>query len=470
MRLPGGIRTKLALALLLVVGGALAAAYAIVIPTLRDSLVDAKLEQLEKDAVGYATNTPGNDVLWEGYADDTSYLLGARVVIYTVLTPEPLTLAVRADSRHANSRDVEDDDVAARAALTLAKTTGTVTRNGQSFAEVAFPLAAEGPIFLTSASLEDQESTVAVVKRRILAATAVALIVALVLGYGAAAMHARRIRRLERAAERIAGGRFDEPVVDPGKDELGELARGFDAMRVQLAQLDVARKEFIANASHELRTPLFSLGGFLELMTDEELDEETRAEFLATMREQVERLTKLATDLLDLSRVDAGGLRVVQEQVELDDVARDLVDELRGLAGTRHHPLELDLNGTVEAVADRERVLQIGRALAGNALVHTPAGTRIVVRASSDGGRAVLSVEDDGPGIPGEHLEQVFDRFYRVDGGVASGSGLGLAIARELAELMGGRVTLESRPGRTVFALELAVAPEQAAARRPALV
>ena len=77
-------------------------------------------------------------------------------------------------------------------------------------------------------------------------------------------------------------------------------------------------------------------------MTDEELDEETRAEFLATMREQVERLTKLATDLLDLSRVDAGGLRVVQERVELDDVARDLVDELRGLAGTRHHPLELE--------------------------------------------------------------------------------------------------------------------------------
>jgi signal transduction histidine kinase len=268
MRLPGGIRTKLALALLLVVGGALAAAYAIVIPTLRDSLVDAKLEQLEKDAVGYATNTPGNDVLWEGDADDTSYLLGARVVIYTVLTAEPLTLAVRADSRHANSRDVEEDDVAARAALTLAKTSGTVTRNGQSFAEVAFPLAAEGPIFLTSASLEDQESTVAVVKRRILAATAVALIVALVLGYAAAAMHARRIRRLERAAERIAGGRFDEPVVDPGKDELGELARGFDAMRVQLAQLDVERKEFIANASHQLRTPHFSLGAFLELMTD----------------------------------------------------------------------------------------------------------------------------------------------------------------------------------------------------------
>ena len=139
-----------------------------------------------------------------------------------------------------------------------------------------------------------------------------ALLVALVAGYAAASVHARRIRRLERVAERISTGHFDEPVVDEGDDELGELARGFDRMRVQLAQLDTARKEFIANASHELRTPLFSLGGFLELMTDEELDEATRAEFLSTMREQVDRLTKLATDLLDLSRMDAGRLRVAR--------------------------------------------------------------------------------------------------------------------------------------------------------------
>ena len=118
----------------------------------------------------------------------------------------------------------------------------------------------------------------------------------------AATFHARRIRRLQQAADAIGRGRFDEPIVDDGDDELGDLARGFDRMRVQLGQLDGARKEFIANASHELRTPLFSLGGFVELMTDEELDEVTRSEFLVTMREQVDRLAKLATDLLDLSR------------------------------------------------------------------------------------------------------------------------------------------------------------------------
>ncbi len=113
-------------------------------------------------------------------------------------------------------------------------------------------------------------------------------------------------------------------------------------MRVQLAQLDTARKEFVANASHELRTPLFSLAGFLELMADEDLDEETRAGFLATTREQVDRLTKLAADLLDLSRMDAGRLRVEQEDVVLADAARTLVDELTPLAEATGHGLVLE--------------------------------------------------------------------------------------------------------------------------------
>ena len=98
-------------------------------------------------------------------------------------------------------------------------------------------------------------------------------------------------------------------MIDRGDDEIGELARAFDRMRIQLAQLDTARKEFVANASHELRTPLFSIGGFLELLSDEDLDEETRQDFLDDDATQVERLTKLSTDLLDLSRVDAGQLQ-----------------------------------------------------------------------------------------------------------------------------------------------------------------
>ena len=110
-------------------------------------------------------------------------------------------------------------------------------------------------------------------------------------------------------------------------------------------------------------------------------------------------------------------------------------------------------------MGDELRVLQIGRALVGNALTHTPPGTSITVTTGRERDRATLSVVDDGPGIPAEHLEHVFDRFYRAEGDVASGSGLGLAIARELATLMGGDVELRSAPGRTVVTLSLPAVP-----------
>jgi signal transduction histidine kinase len=192
------------------------------------------------------------------------------------------------------------------------------------------------------------------VQRRLLWATGFALVLALALGFFAAGTLAQRLRRLESAAERIAGGDFAVPVVDRGSDEIGQLAGAFDRMRIQLAQLDTARKEFVANASHELRTPLFSLGGFLELLADEDLDEATRQGFLATMQSQVERLTKLSADLLDLSRVDAGQLRVAHEPVDLADVARALVAEIEPMSAASAHVVEAELKEDVWCIP-RER-------------------------------------------------------------------------------------------------------------------
>jgi signal transduction histidine kinase len=322
---------------------------------------------------------------------------------------------------------------------------------------------------LTS-SLADQQSTVRLVERSFALATLAAAAIALILGSAAAAVLARRIRRLERAANRIAVGHFDDPVVDMGDDELGQLAGAFDRMRVQLRQLDTARKEFVANASHELRTPLFSLGGFLELLSDEDLDEDTRQRFLATTREQVDRLSRLAGDLLDLSRIDAGRLRVEREDVSITEAATVLGDELQPVAALHSKTLEIDAAGEVWATADEERVLQIGRALAVNALVHTPAGTHVTIRARRDGGVATLAVEDDGPGIQYDHVERVFDRFYRGEGTTASGSGLGLAIARELAECLDGTVSVTTRPGHTVFTLSLPAETVPAPAPAPVAV
>jgi two-component system OmpR family sensor kinase len=180
------------------------------------------------------------------------------------------------------------------------------------------------------------------------------------------------------------------------------------------------------------------------------------------MREQVARLTKLATDLLDLSRLDAGRLTVEREPVDLAALAETLVDEFRGVATSTGHELVADgRSGVVTALGDSERALQIGRILVENALVHTPEGTPIRLTTAQRDGSVLLTVEDEGPGIPAEHAGRVFDRFYRVEGSVASGSGLGLAIARELAELMGGSVELHVIPGRTIFALVLPASSER---------
>jgi signal transduction histidine kinase len=456
---PGGIRTKIALALVLIVGGALIAAYLMVVPSLERRLIDAKLEQMQKDAVvlanALATRDLSNPISSDQFVDGAAVSFNTRAVVYGVVGP-PTSLQVLADSVTASGDAMATDVTALETARSGRISRATVRRAGQLYGEVAVPLVVPSDVvLLLSSSLDDQLSTVSLVERRLAYATFAAAAIALVLGSLAAAIHARRIRRLERAANRIARGVFDEPVVDEGDDELGQLAAAFDRMRIQLSQLDQARKEFVANASHELRTPLFSLAGFLELMDDEELDEETRRRFLATTREQVERLTRLAGDLLDLSRVDAGRLRIEQEEVSLAEVARALAAELGPVAESSAHGLEVDVDDGAWARADEERVAQIGRALASNALGHTPPGTQVVLRAARSGDRAVLSVEDDGPGIPGSHLERIFDRFYRVDGAQASGSGLGLAIARELAELMDGTVSVETRPGRTVFTLVL---------------
>jgi signal transduction histidine kinase len=452
-----GIGLRLALALLGVVAGALTVAYLIVVPTLESRLIEAKLDQLDRDAVTVRQCIDGVDfTLWQDCAD-SGVVLNVRVVVYDVLWPDPPALSVVADSRTSRSTDVEDDVLAERASSTQQPQRGVVTRGETRYAEVAVPVRTNGRpvVFLLVSPLAEQLSSIDFVERRLLLFGLIALVLAVLLGYAFASLHARRIRRLERAAERIASGRFDEPVVDKGNDELGELAAAFERMRLKLENLDRARREFIANASHELRTPLFSLGGFLELMTDEELDEETRREFLVTMREQVDRLAKLATDLLDLSRLDAGRMHVAWEAVDLGAVAHTLAEEFGLLAERRGQKLTVEVEGEPVAYADELRVLQAGRALVDNALVHTPPGTHVTVRAWPEAGRALLSVADDGPGVAPESAPHVFDRFYRVEGDVASGSGLGLAIARELATLMGGDVKLESRPGETVVTVAL---------------
>jgi signal transduction histidine kinase len=471
------VGAKLALALLLVVAGALGIVYVIVVPFYERSLIDTRLRALDANLRTIITDTSPTYLSQSWVEQEAEPLANERVVVFELKNGR-LQPVRDSSAPRGSSQDVFDDPIARRAlearpacALTAAPhehpfqciVTGTVTREGERYAQAAYPLT---PLFvlLQSSPLRNDLESVSVVRQRVLVAGVIAAVFALVLGYALARLFARRIKRLDRAAARIADGEFGAPVVDPDPDELGQLARTFERMRVRLASLERARAEFIANASHELRTPLFSLAGFLELLASEELDADTRADFMAAIRSQVDRLTKLATDLLDLTRIDAGRLSVAAESLDLRPLGELLATEFGPRVSTSGHTLEVDVPENVLAFGDEERVLQIGRILIENAIVHTPPGTAIRVSASAGADAARFCVADDGPGIEPEAQSHVFERFYRLDGSVASGSGLGLAIASELAALMGGRLELESAFHSTRFTLVL---PTEAADRTP---
>jgi two-component system OmpR family sensor kinase len=306
------------------------------------------------------------------------------------------------------------------------------------------------------------------VKTQIIVGGLVAAAIALGLGWYYATIAAGNVRRLQEAARKVADGNFETTIPVASVGQLAPLARTFNEMQRRLAELDIARKQFIANASHELRTPIFSLGGFVELLEDEDPSPEERDEFVRTMRQQIERLTKLTTDLLDLSQLDAGAMVMAAGSVDLGDLAREAAREFGPRAEAHGSRLQLrTAERPVIALADRERVRQIIRILLDNALTHTPEGTEVSVTAnSSSRRRAELIVSDQGPGIPQRVQGRIFERFYTGDS--SGGSGLGLAIATELAQRMDGRITISSSRRFTAFTLELPQArPTAAASARP---
>jgi signal transduction histidine kinase len=459
------LTAKLALLFFAITALAFAVVIFVFLPRLEAKLQEKQLGQLKTEVTETAPvleRAEGSDIaepelnrLVRSVADRTNSrvtLLG--VVQSNTAAPQFYVLTdSNADPRIAPNLAL------ARKALGDATKRQTVTaRRGRS-GQVSRPLFFSGRadwVVLYSRSFDDAHDAVVLVRTRLLEASIAALAVALLAGFMVARALALRVRAVERAARDLAEGRATRPLPVTSDDELGSLARAFNEMQERLGQVDRARREFIANASHELRTPIFSLAGFVELLEDEELDEPTRAEFLATMHEQVDRLQKLAVDLLDLSRLDAGSMQLEYEPIDLAVLVTEVVGEFRPALARHDTELELELEQPVDATCDRERVAQIMRILLDNALRHTPEGTPVTVTAGVVAGSAEVAVTDRGPGIDPSTVGQLFERFYTGD--KARGSGLGLAIARELAERMGGRIVLDSVPGRTTFSLALPIA------------
>jgi two-component system, OmpR family, sensor kinase len=458
------IRVRLALIFSSITLTAIAGIYLYVAPQLESRLRDEKLEALSRDAGLYSRDlvrligTNVDEAAVNRSVRQAADRAGARVTLLGVSRGSQGVQTYPISDSTAETK-IEDIDftVALDAARAGRTATGTEPTNQGRVGEAARPLFFNdrvARVVVFSAPLGDVQRNVALIRRQIAIAGALALLFASVAGYLVARALSRRIKRLEIAADKVAGGDFSERIPIDGDDELTDLARAFNDMQRQLAQLDSARKRFIAVASHELRTPIFSLGGFVELLQDEELDEETRRQFLDQMASQIARLRKLATELLDLSKLEAGSLELRPEPTDVGELARQVTAEFTPALAQHDSHLQLRLQrDPIRATCDRERVAQIVRILIDNALAHTPEGTEIFVSATRANGSVCLAVRDHGLGIHRTVLPRIFEPFFTSDD--AQGSGLGLAIARELAERMTGRLRVESVPGRTEFTLEL---------------
>jgi signal transduction histidine kinase len=228
-------------------------------------------------------------------------------------------------------------------------------------------------------------------------------------------------------------------------------AMAIAADRTAFLAVERARRDFFSDVSHELRTPLSAMKLMLETVQVSDDDVEARALFLPQISAEVERMIRLVADLLELARSDGGAVPLRRARFDLTDVAMSTVNSFAQRADAMGIELDLDAPAAVEVDADRNNLIQVAMNLVDNALRHTPSGGRVTVALGRDGDEAVLSVADNGSGIPFADLGRIFDRFYVVDRSRSrenTGTGLGLAIAKQLVEAHGGTLAVESEYGR----------------------
>jgi signal transduction histidine kinase len=270
----------------------------------------------------------------------------------------------------------------------------------------------------------------------------------------------RPLEDLVEASGQLAGGDLDARVKIGGLSETATLGAAFNEMAEELQrragerdQLDRMKDEFVLTASHELRSPLTSVQGFAELLLlEREKLSPKQAETVEVILDNTRHLVRLLNDLLDLARSDAGRLTIRPEPAAATGLIEEAVRTMRAQFDSRRQDLSLQIDSDLpEIEADRDRIRQVLVNLLTNANEYCPEGAGIAVKARHDRAEVEIDVIDDGPGIPEQQLEHIFERFTRGDAGETQrvgGTGLGLAISKSLIELHGGTIVAESTPGQ----------------------
>ena len=271
------------------------------------------------------------------------------------------------------------------------------------------------------------------------------------------------VRSAADTAEQIAGGDFSGRLRTDGPGEVGRLERTFNSMAASLERTladleernrtllesEQTKSELVSNVSHELRTPLASVLGFSSLMLDRELPPEEMRRYLEVIRTEARRLAELLNDLLDIQRIEQGTIELKLEETDLNDLLEAQV--MLYSAQSANHDLHLDpADDELVVYGDRDRLAQVIGNLLSNAIKYSPEGGVVDVSASLVGDEAWIWVRDEGIGIPTDHQQRIFTKFFRGDVGRErgiSGTGLGLVLSRQIVEAHGGEIGFESAEG-----------------------
>lgn len=504
----GSLRWRLALAYAAILAAMLALVLAVAGAMVERALIESTASRLEIEAGLIATETGGKRgvTATDLAAGDLAAVLGGQETAVVVLDGAGMTLAAEANGAPAEVVGARLDLPTYASILASGESTDGVVPAGAATDRVlvvAVPVqlrTAGGPpadrgrpddkglppglekqnpdqsgsaatvtdstpnaVAQLAVSLAPIDAALAELRGRLLLIGLAAFAVALGTAWIVTTIGLRPLRRVAGVADRVAGGDLSARAQLPdGTDEIGRLGRAFDGMVDRVDATLRSQRQFAADASHELRSPLTVLGGFVDVLAKSGVARsEDAGRTLAAMRREIDRLSRLATDLLLLSQLEAGGGNLEPRPVDLGELVEDIGEAARVIAGARRVAVERD--GPLPIVADRDRLTQALMNLVDNAVRYTPENGLISLTTRRDGSIAVAVVANEGEPIDARHLPHLFERFYRVrssDGSKRPGdhAGLGLPIVRAIVEASGGTTAVSSDQTATRFEVRLPLA------------
>ena len=262
-------------------------------------------------------------------------------------------------------------------------------------------------------------------------------------------------------AKKYAKGDFSKSVQYQSSDEIGQLAKSFNYMAKELDQLETRRKQFISNISHELRSPLTSIKGFIIALMDGTIPEHRRTHYLSLMKDETERMIKLVNDTLDINQMEEGHVQIYRTEYDLTAQVNNIIHKFEPHLAKKDLEIRFHSDQEYDVYADKERIEQVFINLLQNAVQFSKKGGLITITLIREGQFVKVKIQDYGEGIPEEHLQLIWRRFYKVDEARTNktGAGLGLSIVKSILDLHDAEIEIQSKLGEgTVVTFTLPIA------------